>query len=91
MLPVKLVAELTDFYTILAQGGDVSPARVLHLEAKIAFLLEQESITWQAAQLQVQTLYQSSYGVPSSGMHWQWCEDDRIFRLPYRMQVAPVT
>lgn len=91
MTIVDLSAKLADFYALLEQGADVSPARVLTLEATIALLLEQKHITWQQAQQTVEKHYQALYAKPVSTLHWQWCEDDHRFRLPYQMRVAPVT
>ncbi len=91
MSEFNLSAELADFYKLLKQGGDVSPAYVLCLEAQLELLMQQGIIRWQTVQQEIEKVYQSVYAKPVSDLHWQWCEDDKSLRLPYRMQIAPVT
>lgn len=91
MSEFSLSSELADFYAVLEQGGDVSPARVLRLEARFELLMEQKTNSWEALQQHVEQVYQATYAKPVSLYHWQWCKDDQKFRLPYQMHIAPVT
>jgi hypothetical protein len=82
--------EIQGLYQQLAQGLDVSPARRYRLEGKIELLLQQQVISWQALQKQVDDYYQTFLQANVEATFWQWCLEQQQFRLPTKMPIAPV-
>lgn len=86
-----LTEQLDSIYRALQHGQDVSPARILKLEGVVEWLIAQNLLDWVQVQQQTTQVYRQYLGEEPSALHWQWCQDDQLFRLPYRMQTAPVS
>lgn len=82
---------LKTIYRDLQQGFDVSPARILGLEGQLSVLLANQTLQFDQLQQAIDQLHIEVFGKSASPLHWQWCESDGVVRVPYHMQVAPVS
>lgn len=82
--------KLNALYQDLQQGFDVSPARILKIEAMLEAVLQAEYSSFDVLCEEIDRLHQTVFDHKPSHLHWLWCQSDGVLRIPYHMQVAPV-
>ncbi len=79
-----------DIYARLEGGKDVSPAQLYRAEGQLNLLLEVELLDWDWLKALVGGAHANACGSDVEPLFWAWCHDSNVFRLPIKMQEAPV-